>query len=316
MVAFDASSQTLYAASNFGFLRGWDTSDWRETATIATEGRPLWAFDPAQGRALLQGDGLPQLRDRDGRTRELPVNGVVMRAAFDADGGRLALAMSMFPYLTVWDTERIQIVQAIPTGPLLRVAWRRPGEVIAVEQDRPHVEFWTLGAREPSRVIEGERLPFDGPSAGVGGRIVTLGGWDRTVRTWIDDAKEPIIARGHTYYVITTAVSPSGALIASGGLDRTVRIWDATTGAELWRLARQSADVWSLAFAPDSRLLAVGLRDGQVLVLDVAEDGRTLGELSGLATCRVPFAFARGDTRLEESLPRCDGIPRASDGSP
>jgi WD40 repeat protein len=43
-----------------------------------------------------------------------------------------------------------------------------------------------------------------------------------------------------------------------------VRLWDAQTGAFLRTLEGHTDWVWSVAFAPDGRLLASGSKDGTV----------------------------------------------------
>ena len=52
------------------------------------------------------------------------------------------------------------------------------------------------------------------------------------------------------------AVSPDGKLIASGDLSSYVRVWDATNGEQKFSYKDSRAQIFSVAFSPDSNILA------------------------------------------------------------
>jgi len=52
--------------------------------------------------------------------------------------------------------------------------------------------------------------------------------------------------------------------VALGSEDETVRLWDAVTGAVLQTLEGYLGPVWSVAFLPDSKLVASGSDDETV----------------------------------------------------
>jgi WD40 repeat protein len=67
------------------------------------------------------------------------------------------------------------------------------------------------------------------------------------------------------------AFSPNGELIASGGGFKTVYLWNMATGHIEWRLEGHPNDVMSIAFSPDSRLIACGSHgDTTVRLWDLA----------------------------------------------
>jgi WD40 repeat protein len=126
----------------------------------------------------------------------------------------------------------------------------------------------------------------------------------------LSEESEPRKFDGHTMTIYTVAVAPDGAELASGGMDLTLRFWDAATGKERKKLdmkgytysatyspdgrffATSSSDArvlvhdraadkvlhnWELretprrlAFAADSRHLAVTLETGVVYILRLA----------------------------------------------
>src|SRR5262245_61062403 len=72
----------------------------------------------------------------------------------------------------------------------------------------------------------------------------------------------------HGESIRSLALSPDGKIIASGGVLSAVRLWDITTGKETRTLlpdsktikagALSASSVFSVAFSPDGKLLAVG----------------------------------------------------------
>jgi hypothetical protein len=72
--------------------------------------------------------------------------------------------------------------------------------------------------------------------------------------------------------VVAAAVSPDGRALATLGLDYRLIVWETATGKRLrgWLIPEYVA---GLAYASDSRHLAVALGTGVVYVLRVGEAG-------------------------------------------
>jgi WD40 repeat protein len=75
--------------------------------------------------------------------------------------------------------------------------------------------------------------------------------------------------------VRSLAFSPDGLLFASAGGGEApdseeIALWDVATGARKRTFEKRPGRVASLAFAPDSKSLAVGEAEGQIRILDVA----------------------------------------------
>jgi WD40 repeat protein len=65
--------------------------------------------------------------------------------------------------------------------------------------------------------------------------------------------------RGHADPVWTLVCSPDGKLIASSTIQGAVRLWDAENAKPLGTLPHDSGMIYSMAFAPDGKTLAVGV---------------------------------------------------------
>lgn len=99
------------------------------------------------------------------------------------------------------------------------------------------------------------------------GRLIVSGSGDRTARIWDAETGRPI----HTLVVedqdskdagvTSVAFSPDGKYVAAGSLDRMVRVWDARTGEFIERLKGHSDSVYSVVFAPDSKLIVIVTTD-------------------------------------------------------
>ncbi|MGD9922391.1 MAG: caspase family protein [Pseudorhodoplanes sp.] len=104
------------------------------------------------------------------------------------------------------------------------------------------------------------------------------------------------ILKGHRKGITAAVISPDGKSAATGSHDRTLRLWDLATGRNLKTIkeADPSRNALerairefmapdlprSVAFSPDSRVLATGRRDGKVTLHDVAT-GKLLSSMSG-----------------------------------
>lgn len=124
------------------------------------------------------------------------------------------------------------------------------------------------------------------------GKILASGGWDDMVRLWdVDSGKEVRKMLAHQAMVARLVFSADGKTLASrGGIDGILRLWDPQTGVELrkvenlskvnpWRFYREV----SLAFAPDSKTLAVS--DRTAIILIDAASGKETGRWLGYRDC-------------------------------
>ena len=129
-------------------------------------------------------------------------------------------------------------------------------------------------------------------ASGSGGRDVFI--WD------LSAGKIMNTLLGHKNSVVSVAFSPDGNLLATGSRDKTVKLWNTSTentpaksqnllqsifrtrtmNETVVTLADHKDSVWTVAFSPNSRILATGSRDHSIILWD-SITGRKIQELSG-----------------------------------
>jgi WD40 repeat protein len=166
-----------------------------------------------------------------------------------------------------------------PFVPFSAVAFAPDDASLAAGLDDGDVALLDLGAPGRIRRLPGHSAAVTGLSFSRDGASLVSASRDGTLRLWDRAAATASrVLAGHAGPVTAVVVAPDEDLIASASEDRTVRLWALSSGAEIRRLV-QPAVPSALAFSPDGKKLAVGLRDGTVAVLDAAS-GATLGTAS------------------------------------
>jgi WD40 repeat protein len=151
--------------------------------------------------------------------------------------------------------------------------------VVSGSYDR-HLIWWDPAGGQPVRIVEAHRgwirdlaLTPDGNHLVSAGDDMLVKVWEtetaRLVRTL--DGHEKRTPQGHVTALYAVAVSPDGKHLASGDRIGDVRVWELDTGKLVQRLQtpvlytydprqrkRSIGGIRSLAFSPDSGLLAVG----------------------------------------------------------
>jgi len=276
------------------------TSEYPALARVldATTGAPLVALDghawgvndvawSPDGRwvATASNDATIRVRDASTGTTEYTITDMrsaVAAVAWTPDSQRLA-AGGFDGTARVWEVSATDVRSAIVlsgsslSSGVVGLEVSPDGEkLLTGDEQISAATIWAIG---PDGDTEIATIP--GNAAGSfsdavftpdGHLAVTSGGGSVTV--WdLSDGRTPVrrlapvASATPAEDVRSIAVSPDGELVAAAGNDRATRVWDASTGSELFTIARGSY-MSRPAFSPDSTLVAVASEDGEIALYD------------------------------------------------
>jgi WD40 repeat protein len=205
--------------------------------------------------------------------------------AFSPDGKALGSGGVRERAVRVWDIARGKQATETPDfgGAFVALALSPDGKLLATAGEDETVRLWETGTGRLVRGFGQPRSPLLGEqirgavALSPDGKTLFSGGMSaQTVRLWETTTGkelrriEPKANGGLNLPTACLALSPDGRVLAGGGRGGTgVRLWETATGKELPRQPALSYLINGLAFAPDSRSLAVATAGGGVRVWDV-----------------------------------------------
>jgi len=206
--------------------------------------------------------------------RTLHDDGAVHAVSFSTDG---QLLVSGSLDLKTWEVETGRCLRVLSghEGSVRAIATTaaRPGRLISYSFDRT-IKFWALKESCCLGTLDTKSFACSAAFSADGSRLA-LGLDDGSIRVWdLHTERVCTTLRGHQNSAKVVTFSPSNRSLASYSFDRTIRVWNVSLGV-CFRIFRAQDMVCSLAFSPDSRLLALG-RDfeGFVEVWDQATGRR------------------------------------------
>lgn len=198
--------------------------------------------------------------------------GWIENIAWSSDGERLAASSARRVHVFTKDGEELWQTEDHPST-VSAIAWSKSAELATACYGQ--VAFY--GA--DSGAVK-QRLEWKGSLVSMvlspDGDIVACGSQDNSVHFWRRSTGQDSMMSGYPGKPAALAFDGTGTLLATSG-GETVTVWsfqgNGPEGTRPGSLQLHSEFVTALTFAPTSRRLASGARDGSVVVWAVKEDG-------------------------------------------
>lgn len=275
----------------------------RETMRFGDRGEFLYQADYASSAliAAASKDGVVRVWNRrDGAsllTIDTQSEGV--RTAQASPDARVLVTADQSGAVRFWNLATGASIGRLPdTFADLRSAYFSPdgAHVLVASGAAASIWHWRTGVRQ--RTLTGARNFVLEAVYSRDGRMVGLGGVDRTVRVYEASTGRPL----HTFTsdranVASIAFAPDGSRIAAAYVDGVIRVWPLVGASEPTVITAHEDAVSSVRYSPDGRWLASSAEDGSARLWDVVS-GRQVAEYRSEAASLNSVAFSSDSARL------------------
>jgi WD40 repeat protein len=199
----------------------------------------------------------------------LSLDAPVLAMEFSADGRRLVVTRGD-------DAVLLLAVEKLSERPLLErhvgqasaVTLSASGRYLACASASGDVLLWDTEHPERTSRFELKQGVSALAFAPQGSRLIVAGALGRLV-AWDFDTGHAADLTGHAGTVRALAFAQQGHYLVSGSADRTLRFWDLHDGSPAFQPITTPDAVTSVAWSPDGRVVAYGLKDKSFSVRDL-----------------------------------------------
>jgi len=199
-------------------------------------------------------------------------------AVFSPDGKRIATAnygnyASGSQKVVLWDVASGQKLGVLPDiRQVLAMVFSPDGNLLAIANFYGEVSLWNLRDFSHEVLRKQTRDTAKSVAFSPDGRRLVVGLQTHEVEEWdVSERRLFKTLHGHTGEINGVALSPDGTRLASGSADGTVRLWDpqpSTVQKLIPEFNNPYGYLGCPTFSPDSRWVAVSIRNGDVQIVD------------------------------------------------
>jgi transcription initiation factor TFIID subunit 5 len=135
-----------------------------------------------------------------------------------------------------------------------------------------HIRLWSLDTWSCLCIYKSHDGPVFNVQWGPHGHYFASGGWDKTVRVWMQDHATPVrTCVGHDTSISATAWHPNGTYVfsASDETDKSIRMWSVITGDCVRIMVGHHHYINTIECAPNGKILASADIEGNIFWWDI-----------------------------------------------
>ena len=287
-VAFALEARILASGSSDNTIRLWDVhsgqtlrvlhehTEWVYAIAFSLDGMLASAsadctvciWDPLSGEVLHKIEGY---------------GSAIRSVAFSPNGKQVA---SVSSDKTVWlwhNDSRATTLHALEghTDWVYGVAFSPDGTLVASASADRTIKIWDANTRTEIQTLDGHNDWIFAVAFSPDGKLLASGGADRSIRLWDMTSVTSATSEGHPTSIHAVVFSLDGKILASAADDdNTIRLWDSISGVNRLTLCGHNDWIYSMAFSPNSEVLASTSDDKTICLWDT-ETGVLLRKLSG-----------------------------------
>lgn len=184
-----------------------------------------------------------------------------------------------------------QILHNTANMAITAISLDRTGMVLAIGSNNGDVSLVDLGSGNIIRLFSKSNIPITDLKFSPGTHLLAIGVADGTVAIWNTQAKIQeftldTTTPGSKGGVTKVAWSPDARFLAAASFDGSLTVWMLGNSKPIlqYRMKQPTSGeggysesgAFSVAWSPNNNLLAVGGRDDQIVILDMAQSGKEL----------------------------------------